>query len=373
MVNCDRHFLKRGLFVSDARFDVAVLGAGVVGLAVARRAARAGAKVVVFDPREPSGAGSRAAAGVAIASVRLLDDLPMLEFTRGAAKAMADDLASLPEAAQLRRGGGILRVAADEKTKAALEARSANAPGWLGRWIPGADLPGLEPALEGTPLYGAFLSEEGFMVDTDAYVNALLADAQRAGAQLHMGEAGRHVRETDGAVELTTERGTFRADQLVVCAGAWSGTLAGLNPLPIRPMRGQMMTVHPPALRLTRVVSGPMYLAPWRSGGVVVGATEEDVGFAENVTATGLLQLSAAVAKMAPALREARYGGSWAGLRSSTPSGRPMIGKWPGTARVWVASGHGGQGILTSAATGGAVAKLLKGERAPEVEAFIPG
>ncbi len=133
----------------------------------------------------------------------------------------------------------------------------------------------------------------------------------------------------------------YRAGRLVVCAGAWSGGIAGLPPLPVKPLRGQMLTIFHPEVRLTRVVSGPTYLAPWRTGELVVGATEEDAGFACHVTPTGLMHLGATVAKLEPMLREARFGRAWAGLRAVTPGGKPLIGRYPGTKAVLIASGHG--------------------------------
>jgi glycine oxidase len=352
--------------------DILILGAGVVGLSAARRLVARGANVTVLDAVDPGGRGSRAAAGVAIPSVRLWEDADMLAFARAGRSTLAEDLASLPEGAALRRGQGILRVVTDAKARDALADKAAKDPEGPGTWVDAAGLVALEPALEGTPLFGAFESGHGHMVDTDGYVNALLAAASRGGVRLRLGEGARAITETPDGVEVRTDRETLRADHLLVSAGPWSSGLEGLPALPLKPVRGQMLVVHQPGLHLTRVVSGPSYLAPWRDGEIVVGATEEDAGFAEHVTPAGLLHLSATVAKLAPRLRDARFIRAWAGLRAVTVDGRPYIGRYPGTRRTFVATGLGGQGILTGALTGASIADLLEHGRCDAVAPFDP-
>lgn len=352
---------------------VLILGSGVVGLSAARRLARQGAEVEVLEADEPGARGSRAAAGVAIPSVRLLEDPAMLAFTREARAALDEDLSALPDAGQLRRGEGILRITADERTRDALAERAGASSEWLGAWVDARRLVELEPVLEGGGAFGAFLSEAGHMVDTEAYLNALLRDLARLGGRVHFNQGARWVEEGGGGgVTVRTESATWRADQLVVCAGAWSGGIPGLRALPVRPLRGQMLTLRHPALSLRRVVSGPTYLAPWRAGDIVVGATEEEAGFAEQVTLTGILHLTAAVARLAPLLREARFERAWAGLRSATPHGQPLIGRYPGTRSVWLGTGHGGQGILTGALTGRLLCELLQTGQSEGAKPFEP-
>jgi glycine oxidase len=351
--------------------DIIVLGAGVVGLSTARELAAQGARVIVLDPDNPGGQGSRAAAGVAIPSIRLLDDPDMLAFTSAGRTVLSEEVASLG-AGTLRRGAGILRPMPDEKARLALEAKASRVEGWLGRWAPADEVAALEPALTGAPIAGAFVNDEGFMVDTDAYLTALMHDAGARGAEVRLSEAALLVSDSSQGVEVRTAQATLRADWLVVAAGAWSGSIPGLPPLPIKPQRGQMITVFHPKVRLSRIVSGPTYLAPWRAGQVVVGATEEDVGFAPYTTPAGLMHLSATVCRLAPALREARFVGSWAGLRSTSPDGRPLLGRYPGTSRTVMASGHGGQGILTGALSGRAMAELLSSGRSDVAEPFAP-
>jgi len=351
--------------------DVLILGAGVVGLSAARRLAARGVRVTVLDPVEPGGLGSRAAAGVAVPSVRLLDDPELLAFVRKAKTTLAEDLAALGGPA-LCRGQGILRVVPDTKARDALAEKAAREPEWLGTWVDAARVVELEPVMEGTPLLGAFVTEDGHMVDTEAYLNALLHDLDKKGGRVRLGEGARSVTEVEGGVEVQTDRETLRARTLVVAAGAWSGGVAGLPRLPVKPMRGQMLTLFHPTLRLTRVVSGSTYLAPWRRGEIVVGATEEDAGFACHVTPTGMLHLNAAVAKLAPKLREATFLKAWAGLRSVTPNGRPLIGRYPGMKSVLLASGHAGQGILSGGLTGAAVAELVEHGHSEVAAPFEP-
>ncbi|WP_335929711.1 FAD-dependent oxidoreductase [Myxococcus xanthus] len=352
--------------------DILILGAGVVGLSAARRLSALGASVTVLDAVDPGGRGSRAAAGVAIPSVRLFDDPVMLAFARAGRGTLAEDLASLPGGDQLRRGNGILRIVADAKARDALAAKAVADAEGLGTWRDAASLVSLEPALEGTPLFGAFETDQGHLVDTDGYVDALLKAAAHVGVQLRLGVAARSVSESSTGIEVQTEGETLRADRLLVCAGPWSAGVEGLPSLPLKPVRGQMLVVHQPGLHLTRVVSGPSYLAPWRSGEIVVGATEEDAGFVEQVTPAGLLHLSATVAKLAPRLRDARFVRAWAGLRAATPDGHPYIGRHPGTRRTYVATGLGGQGILTGAYTGALLAELVAHGHCAAAEPFAP-
>lgn len=353
------------------RTDVVILGAGVVGLSAARHLAMRGARVTVLDPDASGGRGSRAAAGVAIPSVRLLEDPDMRAFTAAAKPVLASELEAVG-ASGLRRGEGILRPMPDDAARRALEAKAAAHPEWLGRWAPLAEVVELEPALRGASFMGAFLSDDGDLVDTHAYIAGLLADAARRGARIRLGEGARFVREMPEGVEVSTPSERIVCERLVVAAGAWSGQVPGLPELPIRPQRGQMLTVFHSTLRLSRIVSGPSYLAPWRSGEIVVGATEEDAGFSSHTTVAGLLHLSAALARLAPVLREARFVTAWAGLRSTAPSGHPLIGAYPGTQRVTIASGHGGQGILTGGLTGREVAALLDHGRSEVVAPFDP-
>lgn len=351
--------------------DVVVVGAGVVGLSTARRLARRGASVAVLDASDPGGDGSRAAAGVAVPSVRLFSDPPMLAFARAGRRRLLDDLDELGIAARATHGCGVVRIAADARARDDLAA-AAGAGDALGRWVPAPELAALEPALDGCKAAGGFVDDDGCVVDTDEYVGALARDAAAAGASLATGERVAGIYAGAGRVEVHTETRTLECERVVVAAGAWSGSVAGLPRLPVRPVRGQMMAIRPP-IEVTRVLSARGYVAPWPAGLACVGATEEDAGFDASVTSAGLLFLAGTVVRVAPRLADAPVARAWAGLRAATPSGRPLVGPYPGVERAFVATGHGGQGILTGALTGAAVAAALCGEGLGDLERFAPG
>ena len=344
------------------RFDVVVLGAGFVGASVARALAGRGARVVVLDDSREGGRGSRAAAGVAVPSLRLAADPVLLDFVRAGKARLDAEVAELERAgAAVRRGCGVLRLALREPQRAELEETAAAAGMELGRWLDAGELAGVEPLLAGGPALGGYLEAGGYVVDAERYLAELVGAAARSGAEIRLGVAAGRVAATGGEVAVETEAGGVVGGIAVVAAGAWSGRLLGADGLGVRPLRGQALVLGTNAgVELRHVVSTYLgYLAP-AADGVLVGATEEDAGFAADVTVAGLLHLTSSAARVAPRLRDARFLRAWAGLRAVTASGRPLIGWLPGGRRIILATGHGGQGVLTAGLTADAVVELVE-------------
>lgn len=357
------------------RYDVVVIGAGVVGAGAAGRLAADGATVLIVDADPRGGLGSRAAAGIGVPSARLLADPLMREFTVEGARALAGDLRRVDPSGGLALSCGVLRPFR--------RSEEAEAAGPLGDWLPAEAVAELEPALDVSRMAGAFLAEGGMVVDVPAYLDGLLAGAEASGARLLLGyrasleSAGSPHRVTlrartspggDGAETVTVTAGL-----VVVAAGAWTGeVMSDVGPVPVGPRRGQMIRLGDvPGARLSRIVSGPLYLAPGVGGGLLVGATEEDRGFEPGPTLEGVLLLAAHASRTVPAARAATVERVWHGFRSVTPDGRPVIG-WSAIPGVLVASGHGGQGILTGSLTADMVASLCAGRPAPVPGAFAP-
>ncbi|HEY4028215.1 MAG TPA: FAD-dependent oxidoreductase [Candidatus Dormibacteraeota bacterium] len=356
-----------------ARPDVVVLGAGVVGLSAARELSARGAAVTVLDPDPAGGRASRAAAGVVMPSVRLAGDPELRAFgEEGFAWLQRDELWAEPG---LWRPVDVVRVASTDRARQELEAAARAEPGRLGRWLTPGELADLEPALARAPLRGGYLGGRGAVVDAGAYVDALRRVAVAAGAEIRLGTGARGIEESASAVTVTTTdgSGSLTCDRLVVAAGAWCPTIGGLESVPVRPLRGQLATFAHPDLRLDHLVSGDGYLAPLPGGRILAGATEEEAGFADHVTAGGLLYLSAVVARTAPALREAALVRTWAGLRPASATGRPLVGRLPGSRRVLLATGHGGQGLLTAGLSARVLADVMASRPSDHAALLDPG
>src|SRR5262249_13861882 len=161
-------------------------------------------------------------------------------------------------------------------------------------------------------------------------------------------------------VELGGDR--IEAREVVIAAGAWSGTIAGAleRPDAVRPARGQMVCIESPRRILRRPVEAMhAYLVPRDDGRILVGATVEDVGFDSSVTAWAVRDLLAAAARIVPAVESCRFREAWAGLRPRAE--QPIVERVrPG---LVVATGHFRNGILLAPHTAERVARLVAAAR----------
>jgi glycine oxidase len=392
--------------------SIAIVGAGVIGLATAWRLAARGAVVDVFDAGEiPGGlplAASWASAGFLAPSV---DDAPgtrpldaLNHLAAGQWPAFAAELHAASGVDVALRTEGTLVVALDDAAAHALresfDAHSAAGGGAAQRWLDADAVAALEPALAGA-VVAARWSERDVQVDNRLLVSALAEAARRAGARLHARtpvsldlaggaprvvvrpraasgdavEGGEAAHATpaapDGAHD--TARGETPYDAVLVAAGAWSATIDGLpagTALPVRPVAGQMLALRmpadPPLLRHV-VVTPDVYLVPRRDGRLLVGATVEERGFDAPLTAGGVHALLAGARRALPAADVLPIAELWSGLRPGSPDGAPLLG-WLGQGpdRVAVAAGHYRNGILLTPVTADAMAALLLGAPTPD-------
>jgi glycine oxidase len=360
--------------------DVAVVGGGVIGLGIAWRAARAGLGVTLIDP-EPRGGASWAAAGMLAPVTEVVyGEEALLGLNLHAVRRWPEFAAELAEATGHDLGfhtSGTLLVALDADDNAALDPVYAYQTelGLAARRLRGREARELEPLL--TPgVRGAVLAEGDHRVDPRAVTEALVEAACASGVTFLDRRAMAIATDAGRATGVHLDDGSpVGAGHVVLAAGCWSGGVEGLPAgvvPPVRPVKGQIVTVRDPAGRrvMERTVRGmvrgrTVYLVPRDDGRVVIGATVEEQGFDTRVTAGGVSRLLRDGAALIPAIEELDLVETRAGLRPGSPDNVPLIGEsaLPGLA---VATGHYRNGMLLAPATAEAITALLTGGDVPD-------
>lgn len=341
------------------RVDVAVVGGGIVGLAVAWRARARGLSVRVLDRGALGGGTTHAAAGM-IAPVAEADpgERDLLALGTESARLWPSFAAELEDVTGLEVGYrtcGTLLVARDADGQEELEREQAIRER-LGlavtRLLPSQARRAV-PALAPTVRTALDLPDD-HAVAPRAVVAALAEACRRAGADLRP--------HTDVPDPLALD-----AERVVLAAGPWSGA-------PVRPVKGQALLLRDPAGpglvdRVLRFEGG--YLVPRGDGRYYLGATVEEQGFDTAVTALGLYELLRDAAEVVPGVLELEVTESFAGLRPGTPDNAPLLGPDPDDERLVWATGHFRHGVLLAPATADLVVAGLCGE--PRPHPFSPG
>jgi glycine oxidase len=169
---------------------------------------------------------------------------------------------------------------------------------------------------------------------------------------------------------VRTSLGTISADRFCIATGAWSAAIArrlGCK-ADIRPIRGQIVLLANARPVVNRIINeGPRYLVPRPDGRLLVGSTEEDVGFDRGTTAGAIGELLQFALGLVPELKQARMERSWAGLRPATRDGLPYLGRVPGLENAFMAAGHFRGGLQLSTGTAAVMSQLMQG-RQPALE-----
>ncbi len=358
---------------------VAVIGGGVAGLAIAWRLAQRGARVAVCERGEIGQGASHAAAGMLAAGVEIEPGEEALwPLTRAAQQAWPDFARELEAASGLGlgyRAEGTLVAARSADDLRRLE-RLASIQAALGvrlERLTGAGLRSREPALA-PGLAGGLYSPDDHQVENRALAPALAAALRAAGGEIREGCAVAGLELAAGHLRglRLADDSVLTADAVVLAAGAWSAGLAGLpadcRP-PVRPVKGQMLALRmdPDRPLLRHVLWGPgIYLVPRRDGRLLLGATVEEKGFDETITAGGLLTLLEAAWRLLPGLEELPLAETWVGFRPTSRDDAPILGATP-LPGLFLATGQHRNGILLLPTLAEAVAAAVLGQPLPAV------
>ena len=338
--------------------DVAVVGAGIIGLCTSVSLARRGISVVLVGTAK-TGEASPAAAGMLAPSVERATG-PAHDFATAARDSYPDWIALLFSETGIPvplNRMGVLQVALSDKGVKGLR----KAPSPSTEWLDQDALRRIEPAL-GHAMGAVFNPGDG-AVDNVALLRALSRFAS----------ISRHITRVEGFVTAVTSSAgrqslrlasgeTLEAGRVVLAPGAWGAALAESAPClqAVVPLRGQLVAFGPIGLR--HVVYGPRgYLVPREQSLLIAGSTMENAGFDAGTTPDGIARVRSAAEEIAPSLATAPVTSIWAGLRPVTPDMLPLLGPDPANPSLIYACGHSRNGILLAPLTGEVVASLVEG------------
>jgi glycine oxidase len=346
--------------------DAVVVGAGLIGSAIALRLAQDGLRVALLEKNVPGREASWAGAGMLSPAPDAPAAIPLVPFGRASLSLYPQFIAEVEEIsgreAGYRNEGAIeLLFAADAERELSTLIALHHALGLPTEPLPLDEAIKMEPGLTRRAQAAAYFPYEA-CVDNRALMEALLAAACSSGVELFPAASVRQVVIERGrcAGVRVENGGLFAAQEVIVAAGAFSGFLEGVVPrLATRPIRGQMVALkfqQEPIRRVVRSERG--YIVPRDTAvpqRLVTGSTLEDVGFQKSITAGGIEKILSMAQELIPALENAEVADTWCGLRPDTPDHLPLLGP-AGVEGLTIATGHYRNGILLTPIT----AKLVR-------------
>ncbi|MFL6281097.1 MAG: glycine oxidase ThiO [Vicinamibacterales bacterium] len=347
---------------AGTEWDVVVVGGGIIGCAIARELARRRAKVILFEARAVGAGATQASAGVLAPYIEAPSDGPLHSLTVQSLSLYDEFVSSARRESNVAieyRRCGTLEVAHDVKAAEQLNALGewVRSKGVEARWIDSSEVGRMEPAL--APTCGGLVVPSHGYVHAAQLTNALAVAARGQGAEVC---AGRHVdgMTADGDWAMVNAGGeVYRARTVVIAAGSWSSEIAPETS--VAPVRGQLVRVRWEGAPIQRILwSEGCYIVPWLDGTLLVGATVEQVGFDERVTAGGVRTLLDAASAVLPAIANATFLEARVGLRPFTATGLPVVRRSAEHRAVVYATGHYRNGILLAPLTASLVADMIR-------------
>ncbi|MCT9929594.1 FAD-dependent oxidoreductase [Planotetraspora sp. A-T 1434] len=364
--------------------DVAIIGGGVIGCAIAHRLGAEGRSVVLLDAEPKLGQGaSDAAMGGILTQTEPACLGPLSTVLKRGRDLYPDWLAELTAISGVTvhvLDGGDIQVALNEKEMERLETRVLplwkNSPFAVVR-LTASDVKELEPKLSDA-VVGGFLLPEELALDPRELMVALAATltAGRHPIRVLLGSRVTRVESAAHGAEAELEDGTrISAGTVIVAAGHRSGAFLPDHRKHLFPIKGEAFDMRPPgattyALRhhvFTEIVEeGGVerypYLVPRHDGRVAVGVTYEPHVGDPQVTDRALDEIMEGVTALLPEAATWDVGKRWAGLRPGSTDHRPIIGYVDEHERVLAATGHTGLGVTLAPVTAEMVSALVNGD-----------
>ncbi len=349
--------------------DVVVVGGGVMGCATAWfLASEHGIRSVIVERDAIASGASGGAAGELGAVGRHRYSIEYTRFLLDAIRMhteIAETLVAESGVDYLFSDIPILRPALDEEEAHDLQAQM----GWqreIGievEWLDETQVRSLGTWLTEEALGAAYTTEK--QLEAYPFAIALAQACEKRGVSIRTAEVNGVLREGGRACGVTLASGErIEAGAVLVANGPWSQHTAewlGME-VPVVPLRGQIVHVSPPdgvPMPTHSIFHETGYVLPKAGGDLLVGTTEELVGFDPYPTMEAQNSILEAVIRIAPNVLDAPIRDLTACLRPYSPDQMPILGPVPGTESLYLSTGHGYKGITLAIISGKAMAQQI--------------
>lgn len=345
-------------------YDVAIIGAGIIGLMIARAVRAAGLSAVLLERSEVGKEASWASAGVLMSRPYPYESIADFalrvegsEMLLALAPVLADETGIDIEAVR-HPALHLALTAEDEAHMRALRPQLEGAN--LGcEFISDSEVRARQPEITLPVSLGMVTSCAN--IENRRLLRALEVGARKAGVNILTGCDAQALKVKNGKVTgVRTANQVIHAGAVVNAAGSWGGTLRGApEHIPVQPERGQMLSLRADTVALTHLINLPQYIIiPRKSGRIVLGATTEKVGYDRRNTAGAIQGMLHAAIEAVPALAAGTIEEMWTGFRPFSPDGYPLVGPsaLPG---YFYAVGHHKLGIQQAPVTAEIITDLL--------------
>lgn len=347
--------------------EILIIGGGIIGLAIALELKQQGAKVTVIS-KDYMQAASHAAAGMLAPMAEKMTSAPMLDLCLRSRWLYPEWTQKLEELTGVDTGYLPCGILAPVYSQPNLATTQDNAI-WLDQQTINLYQLGLSDRVVG----GWWYPEDG-QVDNRCLMRSLLQAAQTLGIEIKEGVQVKAIQQQQGRVNgVLTDLGLLTADNYVLATGSWTSQLF---PLPVRPVKGQMLSLRMPQklhqpFPLQRILYGDsIYLVPRQDGRLVIGATVEDVDWTPFNTPKGIQKLLDKAVELYPAIADWQIEELWWGFRPATPDELPILG-YSSCENLFLATGHYRNGILLAPITASLITDLiLKQQSDPLLASF---
>ena len=366
---------------------ILIIGGGIIGLSIAWRLIGIGKKVIIIDKKNLGKEASWAAAGMLSGRLDLKPCekklLPIFEKSHLAWPKFAEELENKSGKSIGYKKEGTLRVACDldeeKKLKNNYDFLKNNKVNIT--WLSGDKIRDKEPYVSNNVLSGFFSPDDHHVNNRyilDALITILKKNKNNCIFKKNT-EVEKIITNKNQVIGVKTNNEIIKTKEIIVCSGAWTSKIKNIEikEVPIRPVKGQMVCLKVPKnISLLKHIlwRENVYLVPRNNSDLIIGATEEEMGYDKSLTVGGIYNLLKIAREVLPAIEDLSIVESWSGLRPTSRDDAPIIGPSKKLKGLIYATGHHKNGILLAPLTSSVIKNYyLNGNIGNDFNNFEPG